>query len=412
MLHQRPSKQFNLWKLGLALPFLIGFVLLFNLRTVAQYKIIEPDGGPHNVFELQGSEQEHLDFMIHKDMTEAQLEALKEEVARQGGKLRWKKLKRNAAGVITDIEVIFSHGDRNASASFSETDGIENINFGLRDKGGIYITTGQDLHTEEEMVWISRDGDHHFGKHINKEVIVIAEGDSAVSFNSAGQDMKFIVKSGNEDAVWVTESDSRDENKFIIIEETTDDSTTTQGKVMKKIRVEVRDDKDEIIHLKGDSVKHEKIIIKKIGAVQPNSEKSEVHVLSTDGKQPLMIVDGKETSRDALETTAPSDIAHIEVLKGEKAEKAYGAKGKNGVVKITTKKNKTAAAIPPAPPAIPDLNNINWAETTVIIDGRETEEKDAKELDPKNIELIEVLKGEKAREKYGKDNAILITTKE
>ena len=50
----------------------------------------------------------------------------------------------------------------------------------------------------------------------------------------------------------------------------------------------------------------------------------------------------------------------------------------------------------------------------IIVDGEEQSNDILKSLDPKQIEKIEVLKGESATEKYGekaKDGAILITTK-
>ena len=54
-------------------------------------------------------------------------------------------------------------------------------------------------------------------------------------------------------------------------------------------------------------------------------------------------------------------------------------------------------------------------KTLVIIDGKEADSTTAlDDLDPSNIDKMEVLKGEKAVEKYGekaKNGVILITTK-
>jgi hypothetical protein len=53
---------------------------------------------------------------------------------------------------------------------------------------------------------------------------------------------------------------------------------------------------------------------------------------------PLIIIDGEETTRDEMQKLNPSLIETINVLKGKSAEDKYGAKGKNGVIEIITKK--------------------------------------------------------------------------
>jgi len=57
-----------------------------------------------------------------------------------------------------------------------------------------------------------------------------------------------------------------------------------------------------------------------------------------DIPQPLIIIDGKESSQN-IESINPNDIDRIEVLKDASAIKIYGDKGKNGVVLIERKKN-------------------------------------------------------------------------
>lgn len=53
-----------------------------------------------------------------------------------------------------------------------------------------------------------------------------------------------------------------------------------------------------------------------------------------------LYLDGKEISQSELEQIKPTDIASVNVLKGENAIKKYGDKGKNGVIEITTKKKE------------------------------------------------------------------------
>lgn len=54
--------------------------------------------------------------------------------------------------------------------------------------------------------------------------------------------------------------------------------------------------------------------------------------------QPLYVIDGEISTREALDKLKKEQIESVDVLKGEKATTAYGDKGKNGVIVIRTKK--------------------------------------------------------------------------
>ena len=51
----------------------------------------------------------------------------------------------------------------------------------------------------------------------------------------------------------------------------------------------------------------------------------------------LIIIDGKKSSKDEMKNIPSGNIGSINVLKGEKAIEKYGEKGKNGVIEIATK---------------------------------------------------------------------------
>lgn len=55
------------------------------------------------------------------------------------------------------------------------------------------------------------------------------------------------------------------------------------------------------------------------------------------GKQPLYVVNGKETDKSAAENIKPEDIQDVRIIKDAIAVKVYGDKGKNGVIIINTK---------------------------------------------------------------------------
>lgn len=58
----------------------------------------------------------------------------------------------------------------------------------------------------------------------------------------------------------------------------------------------------------------------------------------TNGKEPIIIVDGKPTSGVDISKISPEQIESISVYKGESAETKFGKKSRNGVIAIRLKK--------------------------------------------------------------------------
>ncbi|MEO8860135.1 MAG: N-acetylmuramoyl-L-alanine amidase, partial [Ginsengibacter sp.] len=62
---------------------------------------------------------------------------------------------------------------------------------------------------------------------------------------------------------------------------------------------------------------------------------------SDTGRYPIYFLDGKEISKEKMNTISPGSIESIQVLKGESAIAVYGQKGKNGVILILSKPAKS-----------------------------------------------------------------------
>lgn len=60
---------------------------------------------------------------------------------------------------------------------------------------------------------------------------------------------------------------------------------------------------------------------------------------------PIFFLDGKEISKDKMNTILPNAIQSIRVLKGESATAIYGPKGKNGVILILTKQENLNTSV-------------------------------------------------------------------
>ena len=92
--------------------------------------------------------------------------------------------------------------------------------------------------------------------------------------------------------------------------------------------------------------------------------------------QPLYVINGKESSKDALSKISPASIESINVLKDERAVKNYGEKGKNGVVEIKLKNISTQvdSAPPPPPPHATDVSfSLEKDKVDVIYDNGHVE---------------------------------------
>ncbi|WP_040288128.1 TonB-dependent receptor plug domain-containing protein [Bizionia argentinensis] len=55
-------------------------------------------------------------------------------------------------------------------------------------------------------------------------------------------------------------------------------------------------------------------------------------------ENPLIIIDGKVATKNAMDKLNPNSINSVNILKDKTATIKYGNKGKNGVIIITTKK--------------------------------------------------------------------------
>ena len=88
----------------------------------------------------------------------------------------------------------------------------------------------------------------------------------------------------------------------------------------------------------GEKGKNGVIIIstKKQVTDDPQTPVIEIRGKANIADNAVYYVNGKETSKEAVELIDPAKIQSINVLKGNSAEQKYGEKGKNGVIEITT----------------------------------------------------------------------------
>ncbi|WP_299666096.1 hypothetical protein [uncultured Polaribacter sp.] len=130
-----------------------------------------------------------------------------------------------------------------------------------------------------------------------------------------------------------------------------------------------------------------------------------IYIKLKDDAKPDIYIDGKKFDFP-MELIDQSMIASISVIKNEQAIKRFNAP--NGVILIETKIMKD---IEVSEINVSD-NNIFTSKNTpkVIINGKVSNNKMLKLLEPDQIKSIDVLKGEKAIQKHNAPNGVIIIT--
>ena len=162
MLNTHQSKKRNSWKYILVIPALIGFVLLFQFKTIAQEKESEAE------IARSLQHREDVRLVINKNTSESEL---KEEAKRlkenHGITLKCSKIKRNAKGEITAIKVEYK--DKNGNKGVSQVNGKEpitpihfyknneSIGFGRPKNRGVYVNVPGINTNEEDFVFNFND---------------------------------------------------------------------------------------------------------------------------------------------------------------------------------------------------------------------------------------------------------------
>jgi hypothetical protein len=143
----------------------------------------------------------------------------------------------------------------------------------------------------------------------------------------------------------------------------------------------------------------------------------EINLNTTTAEKPLFVINGKHTTYDDLSHIKPNDIESIQVLKNQKAIDQFGEAGKNGVVVITLKNfvKLESNEEPENEAASITLRELSTGvKPLFVLDGKIIQQADIEKIDTRNIESIEVLKGEKATDQYGdkgKNGVVVISSK-
>ncbi len=103
MLHTNQSHKRNAWKYATILPLLLGFMLLFQIETVAQVK-------ESKIEETNYAVSTNYSSILTKNTTDKELRELEKSFSDEKYKLKISKVKRNKNGEIIEIKLLFDSG--------------------------------------------------------------------------------------------------------------------------------------------------------------------------------------------------------------------------------------------------------------------------------------------------------------
>lgn len=369
MLNKSKSNKKQVWKYALIIPMLITFFFMFNIKTIAQYRIEE------NIELLQ----DEIVYTITKDHGEEALNDLKREIKSEtGATLKLNGIKRNNAQEITAITVEYQDKERGmVRARYDEKNGIDPINFGTNSGGGLFITSGDNplhqgmlgmhrrvehIQKEIEQAKKGMAQQHDFPNKHKNVVILQDDGEETIMVNGKKVSreefeameeedidkdiiIKKIQKGENEENIWI-ESSGHDTQKIIIKEVDGKKTIEINGRKISPEqyeRMEINKEKDHMRMQMDHSNRNKKeksVFILKDGNEEMTEEHREESMHSSlielmENQEVTIMIDGKESTKEQMQKLNPEEIATVDV---HKEETKGDLDKKKAIIKIVTKK--------------------------------------------------------------------------
>jgi len=145
-------------------------------------------------------------------------------------------------------------------------------------------------------------------------------------------------------------------------------------------------------------------------SISKEDKKANISLLVNDGEKPDVYIDGKKYDASIVDLLDFDKISSIDILKDDAAMKKYNAP--NGVIVITSKNAYEehlidSGALKNSKFKLNSKNIGDNQEPLIILDGKVVEKSKMNNLDPNDIESIEVIKGEEAIKKHNAPNGVI-----
>ena len=336
MLNKSATGRSSAWKTALIVPALFAFIFLFNIKTVAQIQSEEQD----KVTSEAGTNLE-ITFQILNSTKEEQLNSYSKLMKKYNVELAFEDVQRNGAGLITALTAKYLDKKNNSTGSITREnqDGIKgfvfyyNENEGpgfksidqapekrdhnlLRDLGEspLIVIAGKQYSTSQmagKAVHITgaissvapTEAVKEYGENAKNGALLISEGRIIEDFKSELKE----IDNQDKDAI----------SRYIRFEKGKMPLFISVNKNVSKVDVKSGNRSD---HTSGT------------GSTRTTRNFSNMGDI-------IYVVDGKILGSGAvIDTINPESISGINVLKGYSATSLYGKEAKDGAIIITTKK--------------------------------------------------------------------------
>ena len=317
MLNKSKSNKRNILKIALILPALAIFLVSFNTKD-----IYIPIDSEFNAVSIYDQTSKIIEITIDKNTTDKELSEIKKDLAKKGVDFSYTVV-HNSKNEITDISIDFAttkdDGKKmKSSSSFNNGDDpIDPIHI-IYDEESNSISMGN-----AKLMEIHEDIDVHVDVHEDSDKTIWVHADSD---GDEHKTIEIIDENGNETIIINGKKVSREDY---------DAMKSEDGMHKKHIKIKkTKGDSESNVFILKNSVDDGEMDIEVI-----SEEGNDFFFINSAGdEKPMFIIDGKVSNEKEMKKLDPSEIATINVYKGEKAKEKYGKKGKDGVVEITTKK--------------------------------------------------------------------------
>ncbi len=417
MLNKKKSKKRNSVKYGLVLPLLIGFVLLFNVETVAKIRTISPS--------TIGADQEQklIDpkiYSISKEASDDEIEALKIKIKKEEGKLSIENLKRNSEGQIIAISVTYNVRDGGyVTGNYDEEDNINTIHFGQNEKGGLFITTDETTLTELKMGEMPKLKRQDFSRadvysvHKNTSDSELKQIKSKIE--KKGGEFSYTHKRNSKGEIIDLELEIRSEGTGYFKSEPPFErcyfGSFQDGGIF------VADDEKSFNQLKTRNAKNSKGLGNNIKEIKNDKFNEVVYDKDKSGDFPtLTVLNSRFASPSSLLIGSETPLKSVFTAGQENIDNANVNEDKE--IKDSTEKSpwKVSAGLSPKnkdkmtaselhayyQKQTPNALQQDMEVALIIVDGKEMSKKEFDKIPTDEIESMSVLKGKSAEKKYGK----------
>jgi beta-lactamase regulating signal transducer with metallopeptidase domain len=337
MLHTNQSHKRNAWKYAAILPLLVGFMLLFQIETIAQVK--------EKSEIVSYAVSSNFSSILTKNTTDKELRELEKTFSDEKHKLKISKVKRNKKGEIIEIKLLLDSGktyvqilERKSTEPiddikiFINTDKDDKKSVGFEEVSNVvsakYVEDDETIEVETNSEGYTIDNMVKNGKKIN--LIINGKLQSATVKSKIPLDQEIDI---------LKELDEKDlKSKYNIDKK----EGEVYYELTTKKELKINEDKNFRINetTKNSSTNNKALIFdvsyKKTEQVNIiNNIKNGENV---DAKKALIIFNDKEITYEELDKINPNEIASSSVMTATKyALNKYGEKAKNGVIVIESK---------------------------------------------------------------------------